>query len=34
MKKKILSFALVLAVTVLMSASAFADLAIKPVPDP
>ena len=34
MKKKILSLALVLAVTVLMSASAFADLAIKPVPDP
>ena len=34
MQKKILSLALVLAVTVLMSASAFADLAIKPVPDP
>ena len=34
MKKKILSLALALAVTVLMSASAFADLAIKPVPDP
>lgn len=34
MKKKMLSFALALAVTVLMSASAYADLAIKPVPDP
>lgn len=34
MKKKILSLALAFAVTVLMSASAFADLAIKPVPDP
>lgn len=34
MIKKILSLALALAATVLMSASAFADLTIKPVPDP
>ncbi len=34
MIKKILSIALALVATVLMSASAFADLTIKPVPDP
>ena len=34
MIKKILSLALALVATVLMSASAFADLTIKPVPDP
>lgn len=34
MKKKILSLAIALTVTVLMSVSAFADLTIKPVPDP
>ena len=34
MKKKTLCLALALAVTVLMTASAFADLTIKPVPDP